>query len=81
MTQNLPQIPDVKRYVKVFISSSNILTMSTHSFASEFSQIFQQNITSNDCSYGYPIIYTYTIHNAILSKDTLTMLDTTKLII
>ena len=55
--------------------------MSTHSFAYEFSQIFQQNITSNDCSFGCPIIYTYTIHNAILSKDTLTMLDTAKLII
>ena len=35
-------------------------------------------ITSNDRSFGCPIMYTYTIHNAILLIDTSTIIDTTK---
>ena len=38
-------------------------------------------ITSNDHSFGCPIIYTDTIHNATWLIDTLTIRDTTKLII
>ena len=38
-------------------------------------------ITSNDRSFGYPIIYTDTMYNAILFIDTSTIFDTTKLIL
>ena len=37
--------------------------------------------TSNDRSFGCPVIYTDTIHNAVLFIDTSTMLDTTKIIL
>ena len=39
------------------------------------------SITSNDRPFGYPVIYTDTIHCAILSRDTSTMLDTKKIIL
>ena len=38
-------------------------------------------ITCNNRSFGYPIIYTNTIHNAVPFIDTLTMFDITKLIL
>ena len=42
--------------------------------------IFHRAITSNDRSFGCPIILTDAIHNAILFIDTPTMLDTAKAI-
>ena len=38
-------------------------------------------ITSHDHPFGCPIIYTDTIHNAILFTDTLTIFDTTTVFI
>ena len=44
------------------------------------SRKMSRNIRRNDCSFVCPVIYTDSIHNAILFIDTSIMLDTTKLI-
>ena len=58
-------------------SLSFILAIIAHSTFQSSTRL----ITSNDCSFGWPIIRMDTIHNAILSITTPRMIDTTKVIV
>ena len=47
----------------------------------KFNLVSLWNITSNEYYFGCPIIYSDVIQNAILFIDTLTILDTNKLLV